>query len=79
MRALFLAVVIIALAVWWYEKHHEEPTLPAESKTSASHPTISPPTQPSPPSEVNWMKRSLDRANDVAKKSRAQTAESQDP
>lgn len=79
MRALFLAVVIIALAVWWYEKHHEEPKLPAQPKASASQPAVSQPAQASPPSEVNWMKRSLDRAHDVAKKARAQTAESQDP
>ena len=37
------------------------------------------PQTPAEPSEHNWMKRSLDRASDVAHQSRERTKASQDP
>jgi len=73
-------VTLVGLGVLYFWQKHNA-TLPAAPV--AAKPAAASASQPTPPprevSEHNWMKRSLDRASDVAQKVRAQTKESQDP
>ena len=79
MRAFLIFVALVGLGVlYFWQKHNATPPpAPVAAKT-----TVASASQPTPPprevSEHNWMKRSLDRASDVAQKVRAQTKESQD-
>jgi hypothetical protein len=82
MRPFLTFLVIAGLGALYYWQKHEaiQPPIkpkPATSQNAALQPTQ--PTQPPQVSEHNWMKRSLDRASDVAQKVRAQTKESQEP
>jgi hypothetical protein len=85
MRPYLTFLVIAGLGALYYWQKHEtmQPAItakPAASQNAVAQPTQSTqPTQPPQISEHNWMKRSLDRASDVAQKARAQTKESQDP
>lgn len=78
MRSFLVFAVLAGLAaIYLWQKHNE--VLPGAGKTPAAavtQPTSAPRGQAS---EYNWMKRSIDRARDVAEKSRAQTQESQEP
>jgi hypothetical protein len=78
MRSFLVFVVLAGLgAIYLWQKHNETPPDAKQPKvTSMTQPTPAPRGQAS---EYNWMKRSLDRARDVAEKSRARTKESQDP
>jgi hypothetical protein len=78
-RGLIVVLILAGLAFFSYwQKRDQKPgavvSEPMISQKATSSPTPSPHT-----SEVNWMKRSLDRARDVAGKARAQTKDSQDP
>jgi len=79
-RSFLIFVTLVGLGVlYFWQKHNgTPPPAPVAAKTTAASAS-----QPTPPprevSEHNWMKRSLDRASDVAQKVRAQTKESQDP
>jgi hypothetical protein len=65
MRAFLILAILIGLgALYLWQKHNEAPPTPAPQQTISEH---------------DWMKRSLDRASEVAKKARAQTQEAQDP
>jgi hypothetical protein len=86
MRGFLIFVVVIGLGVLYYWQKHHEPAATATVKPAAAHSSSSQSTgsQPSPApersvSEHNWMKRSIDRASDVAKQSRQRTQQSQDP
>jgi hypothetical protein len=78
MRSLLIFVVIAGLgAIYLWQKHNVMPSIVGKSAAvSIAQPTPAPRGQAS---EYNWMKRSIDRARDVAEKSRAGTKESQDP
>jgi len=79
------AVVLVAVALgglFYYQRHHSAPPDQPEKQVTSAHvvEVAKPqPQAPAQPSEHNWMKRSLDRASDVAHQSRAQTQKSQDP
>src|SRR4051794_7576406 len=89
----FLAVLIVAgLGGLYYHQTHQttEPgqsdkkpasaeKVTASTTAPASASTVRQSGTPAPPSQHNWMKRSLDRASDAANQSRAQTQRSQDP
>jgi hypothetical protein len=77
MRSFLVFAVLAGLgAVYLWQKHQEAPADASKPPAiSSAQPTPAPRGQAS---EYNWMKRSLDRARDVAEKSRAQTKESQD-
>jgi hypothetical protein len=85
MRGFIVFVLVAGVAfVYLRQKPNEAP--PATAKSVAAQPTGAKPTAaplaPAPrgqASEHNWMKRSLDRARDVAEQSQAQTQESQKP
>jgi hypothetical protein len=75
---VFLAVGLGGL--FYFQKHHSAPPDQPEKPATSVRVTEAPkPQAPAQPSEHNWMKRSLDRASDVAHQSRAQTQKSQDP
>jgi hypothetical protein len=79
MRTAFILVIIAVLPALYYWQHHQ-PAKPGESAGAVTAQTpLSQPTQSPQTSQVNWMKRSIDRAQDVARKARTQTTESQDP
>jgi len=74
---IFVALVGLGVLYFWQKHNVTPPPAPVAAKTnaaSASQPT----STPREVSEHNWMKRSLDRASDVAQKVRAQTKESHD-
>jgi len=77
------AVVLVAVGLgglFYYQTHHSAP--PAQPEKPVASAPVSEVAKPRPSgqaSEYNWMKRSLDRASDVAHQSRAQTQKSQDP
>jgi hypothetical protein len=73
---LFLLIVAVALLCYW--KYHSEPKHSLPSVTTSSQSATPRVTQPAQPSEANWMKRSLDRARDVAGKVREKSSTSQD-
>lgn len=74
--SIFVALVVLG-AIYLWQKHNEMPSsVDKPVAVSIAQPTPAPRGQAS---EYNWMKRSIDRARDVAEKSRAQTKESQDP
>jgi hypothetical protein len=79
MRAFIVVLILAALgALSYWQKRDQKPRAvgpePVTLQSAISSPIPSPHV-----SEVNWMKRSLDRARDVAGKARAQTKEGQDP
>jgi hypothetical protein len=79
MRIGLVVLVIIVLGALYYWQHHEQAP-PRESAGPVTTQTpLSQPTQSPQNSQVNWMKRSIDRAQDLARKARAQTTEGQDP
>jgi hypothetical protein len=79
------AVVLVAVGLgglFYYQRHHSAAPDQPEKPVASAHVTEVAKTQPqarAEPSEHNWMKRSLDRASDVAHQSRAQTQKSPDP
>jgi hypothetical protein len=76
MRGFLIAIVLVGLgALSYWQKRAEAPA----HQPVASQPAIPSPTSAPQVSDVNWMKRSLDRARDVAGKARAQAKENQDP
>jgi hypothetical protein len=77
----FLAVLIVAGlgGLYYYQTHPRAATAPEEKPAPATQAAASKPQAPAQPSEHNWMKRSLDRASEVAHQSRARTQQSQDP
>jgi hypothetical protein len=78
MRSFLVIAVLAGLgAIYLWQKHNEAPANAGKTPAvSVTQPTLAPRGQAS---EYNWMKRSLDRARDVAEKSRTQTKESQEP
>jgi hypothetical protein len=79
MRGFLIAIVLVGLgALSYWQKREQKPEAPAHQPV-ASQPAIPSPTSAPQVSDVNWMKRSLDRARDVAGKARAQAKENQDP
>jgi hypothetical protein len=82
MRPFLIFLIIAGLGALYYWQKHRATQPPIIPKPATSQNAVSQPKQPTQPpqvSEHNWMKRSLDRASDVAQKARAQTKESQDP
>jgi hypothetical protein len=82
MRPFLTFLVIAGLGALYYWQKHQATQPPITPKPATSQNAVPQPTQPTQPAQVsehNWMKRSLDRASDVAHKVRAQTKESQDP
>jgi hypothetical protein len=79
MRPFLTFLVIAGLGALYYWQKHEAIPPPPTPKPATSQNAVPQPTQPPQVSEHNWMKRSLDRASDVAQKVRAQTKESQEP
>jgi hypothetical protein len=74
--SIFAALAVLG-AIYLWQKHNEMlSSVDKPVAVSIAQPTPAPRGQAS---EYNWMKRSIDRARDVAEKSRAQTKESQDP
>jgi len=77
------AVILVAIglgALFYYQTHHLAPSeQPDKPVVSARVSEVAKPQLPAQPSEHNWMKRSLDRASDVAHQSREHTQKSQDP
>jgi hypothetical protein len=78
MRVALVLLVMAVLGALYYWQQHEQAKPRESPQAVTSHTPISQPTPSPQPSEVNWMKRSLDRAHDVARKVQAQTKESQD-
>lgn len=78
MRRLLPFAIIGGLGiVYLWQQHTQKPaTSNVKPATAALTPS---PVPHQTVSEHNWMKRSMDRAADVAQKARAQTKESQDP
>jgi hypothetical protein len=82
MRAFIAILVIAGLGgLFLLQKNNQQPesvaTQPAMQRVSPSaSASASPANQVS---EHNWMKRSLDRAHDVANQARKRTKDSQDP
>ena len=82
MRALLVILIMAGLGgLFYYQKHSG--SQPATNNSEAAKPATVQVVQqnsvPKQPSEHNWMKRSLDRASDVAGQSRARTKQAQDP
>jgi hypothetical protein len=79
MRGLIVVLILAGLGVlsYWQKRDQKPSAVALEPVTSQS--AISSPTPSPHVSDVNWMKRSLDRTRDVAGKARAQTKENQDP
>jgi hypothetical protein len=76
------AVILVAVGLgglFYYQRHHSAPPDQPEKPAAAAQVAKEQPQPSRQPSEHNWMKRSLDRASDVAHQSRAQTQKSQDP
>jgi hypothetical protein len=79
------AVILVAVGLgglFYYQRLHSAPPDQTEKPSASAQVAQVAKAQPQPPaqpSEHNWMKRSLDRASDVAHQSRAQTQKSQDP
>jgi hypothetical protein len=76
------AVILVAVGLgglFYYQRHHSVPPDQPEKPAASAQVAKAQSKPPSQPSEHNWMKRSLDRASDVAHQSRAQTQKSQDP
>ena len=63
MRTVIVLVVVAGLGWLFLFQKQREPEKPAAAPTVAA--SKQPATSPRPPSEHNWMKRSLDRANEV--------------
>jgi hypothetical protein len=78
MRIALVLLAMAALGALYYWQQHEK-AKPRESPQAVTSQTpISQPTQSPQTSEANWMKRSLDRAHDVARKVQAKAKENQD-
>jgi len=77
MRSFLIFVVVAGLgAIYLWQRHAET----AAATTTAPNVVVqSKPAPSATVSEHDWMKRSLDRAADVAGKARQQTKEAQDP
>ena len=86
---MFLVVAIIAAALFFWQRHHEAAAPGAVPPPGGSKTTVaagpgkpSPATvagTPRPVSEHNWMKRSLDRAHEVAGQVRKGHGENEQP
>jgi hypothetical protein len=77
MRWFLIFTVCVGLgALYLWQKHHQAPTEAAPQPVAVTRVTPAPSTTVS---EHDWMKRSLDRAAEVAGKARKQTQEAQDP
>ncbi len=76
-----LIFVLVAGVVFVYLRKNENEAPPAPAKPVVAQTTPAPlaPAPRGQASEHNWMKRSLDRAHDVADQSRARAQESQKP
>ena len=80
-------VVLIAVGLgglYYFQKHQSPPADEPAKQVASAHVTDTAKTQAQPPvrtepSEHNWMKRSLDRASDVAHQSRERLKANQDP
>jgi hypothetical protein len=83
MRAFLVFAVLAGLGfLYLRQKQHQPPTEAGAKAPPAQAAAAAPQLTPAPrgvASEHNWMKRSLDRARDVADQSRAQTQASQNP
>ena len=82
MRGLvtFIAIAAIGGALFVWQKRNEEKTPEANTTPQQQSAAAKPALTAAPrgqASEHNWMKRSLDRAADVADQSRARAAENQ--
>jgi hypothetical protein len=80
MRSFLVFAVFAGLGGLYLWQKHGETAVPTANKTEAV--VSAPQLTPAPrgvASEHNWMKRSLDRAADVADKSRERTKQSQEP
>ena len=78
MRGFILFALVTGVVFVYLRQHQDEPP-PAPTKPIATHTTPAPlaPAPRGQASEYNWMKRSLDRAHDVADQSRARAEQSQ--
>ena len=79
MRALIVVLILAGLGFLFYWQKRDQKPAAVGSQPVAPQTAISSPAPAPHVSEVNWMKRSLDRARDVAGKAREQTKQSQDP
>jgi hypothetical protein len=76
----FIIFVLVGGVVFVYLRQKQDETTPNAAPHAVTAQAKAAPLTPAPrgqASEYNWMKRSLDRARDVADESRARTAESQ--
>jgi hypothetical protein len=79
-KTVFVLVAVGLGGLFYYQKHQSVlPEHPEKPTASVQVSEVAKPQPPAQPSEHNWMKRSLDRASDVAHQSRARTQQSQDP
>jgi hypothetical protein len=81
-RSLPYLIIALLGAVYVWQRPTAETQPPVAPKPATPKAVASQPAQPTPPpqvSEHNWMKRSIDRASEVAQKVRTQTKENQDP
>jgi hypothetical protein len=81
MRPFLVVVMLVGLgALYLWQKQSETPSpTPVVSKSAAAPASQATATPKREVSEHNWMKRSLDRASDVARKTRARADEAQEP
>jgi hypothetical protein len=81
MRSFLVLIILLglgALYLWQKQSQPASPT-PIVSKSAAVPASQATPTPKREVSEHNWMKRALDRASDVAGKTRARADETQEP
>ena len=81
MRAFIVILILAGLGgVYLLQKAPQHESVAAPPAVAQSSPSAGASASPKPEvSEHNWMKRSLDRARDVAEQARRKTSDSQDP